>query len=163
MNKRSARLIATALSAVAVAAALRIVLRRGSARDTIRRFNRRVLNPLMLRRAGRRGWYASTIETVGRRSGRHYLTPVVAEPVVGGFVIPLPYGAEVDWLKNAEAAREADVRHSDVVYRVTRFRILTAEEAAPLLEARSRRIYGLFGVELFLLAEFPDEHLVVTG
>jgi deazaflavin-dependent oxidoreductase (nitroreductase family) len=76
----------------------------GNRVDAVRAFNKRVLNPLMLSVAGRRHWYASRLEHHGRRSGRAYATPVVATPVPGGFVIPLPYGTRVDWLRNLDAA-----------------------------------------------------------
>jgi hypothetical protein len=36
----------------------------------VRRFNRRWLNPVMLRMAGRRHWYSARLEHVGRRSGK---------------------------------------------------------------------------------------------
>jgi deazaflavin-dependent oxidoreductase (nitroreductase family) len=74
-------------------------------RDAVRGFNKRLLNPVMLRLAGRRHWYAARLEHVGRRSGRSYATPVVASPVPGGFVVPLPYGQDVDWLRNVQAAQ----------------------------------------------------------
>jgi hypothetical protein len=32
------------------------------------------------------------------------LTPLVAEPVEGGFAIPLPYGDDTDWCRNLVAA-----------------------------------------------------------
>jgi len=74
--------------------------------DVIRVFNKHLLNPVMLTLAGRPHWYASRLEHVGRRSGRRYATPVVAHAVPGGFVVPLPYGTRVDWLRNLEAAGE---------------------------------------------------------
>ena len=49
--------------------------------DNVRAFNKRLLNPLMLRLAGRKYWYASVIEHTGRRSGKHYATPVATERV----------------------------------------------------------------------------------
>lgn len=42
----------------------------------------------------------SLIRHVGRRSGKHYETPLIVAPHVGGFVIELTYGPEVDWHKN---------------------------------------------------------------
>jgi deazaflavin-dependent oxidoreductase (nitroreductase family) len=69
----------------------------------IRGFNKHVLNPAMLHLAGRPHWYAARLEHVGRRSGRSYATPLVAAEVPGGFVIPLPYGPDVDWLRNLRA------------------------------------------------------------
>ena len=87
--------------------------------DVLRQGNKRVLNPLMLQLAGRRHWYAARVEHVGRRSGRPYATPVVAEPIEGGFAIPLPYGTEVDWLRNVLAAGEATVVLDGVRHEVT--------------------------------------------
>src|SRR6266568_450665 len=73
-------------------------------RDTIRQASKNLLNPFILPIAGRSlGMYA-VIEHRGRRSGRLYTTPVLAEPIVGGFVIPLTYGAEADWSRNILAA-----------------------------------------------------------
>jgi len=77
---------------------------RTAVRGVVREFNKHVLNPLILTLAGRRYWYAARVEHVGRRSGRAYATPVVATKVHDGFVIPLPYGTSVDWLRNVQAA-----------------------------------------------------------
>ena len=72
--------------------------------DAVRQFNKRVLNPAMLKVAGRPWWYAARLEHRGRRSGNPYATPVVARQVPDGFVIPLPYGPQVDWLRNLQAS-----------------------------------------------------------
>ena len=53
--------------------------------DNVRVFNKRLLNPLMLRFAGRKYWYASVIEHTGRRSGKHFATPVATEGGTGWF------------------------------------------------------------------------------
>jgi hypothetical protein len=74
----------------------------------MRALNKRILNPIMMRTAGRRHWYAAAIRHKGRRSGKEYATPVIAQPTrQGGFIVPLPYGEGVDWLKNVRAARRA--------------------------------------------------------
>ena len=64
---------------------------------------------IMLRVAGRRHWYAGVIHHTGRQTGKSYATPVVVEQSPDGIVIPLPYGADVDWLRNAIAAGHATV------------------------------------------------------
>ena len=87
---------------------------RHSARDRVKQFNKHLLNPVMLLLAGRKHWYASAIEHVGRKSGHAYTTPVVAGRVPGGFVMPLPYGTEVDWLRNVLAAGTATLRSGGV-------------------------------------------------
>jgi hypothetical protein len=134
----------------------------GTGRDLIRKFNRRVLNPIMLKRAGKGSWYASVMETTGRMSGRTYKTPIVAEPVVGGFVIPLPYGEDIDWLKNARASHRAVLHHHDVGYLLDRFDTIGGLDAAPLLTDRHRRAYRLTGVDTFLRAHLADDHLTIA-
>lgn len=127
-------------------------LARPSINDTIRRFNRDTLNPWMLKRAGRGDWYASTIETRGRKTGEIHRTPVVADSVTGGFVIPLPYGPDVDWLKNARADGHATIRHHDVNYPVDRFDVLEADEALRMLPVGHRFSFRVNGIDQFLKA-----------
>ena len=78
-------------------------------RDAVRVFNKHVLNPVMMNLAGRKHWYAAVIRHTGRRSGKTYATPVVADRVANGFILPLPYGTGVDWLRNVLAAGRATV------------------------------------------------------
>jgi deazaflavin-dependent oxidoreductase (nitroreductase family) len=118
--------------------------------DNVRVFNKRLLNPLMMQLAGRKHWYASVIEHIGRRSGKHYATPVAAERVPDGFVIPLPYGVDVDWLRNVLAAGYATVRTHGQSYRVVQPEIIAAEAATPLLRPERRRTYDLFRVKNYL-------------
>jgi deazaflavin-dependent oxidoreductase (nitroreductase family) len=129
-----------------------LVLRYGGSRvrDKIRLLNKRLLNPAMMYLAGRRHWYAAVIRHRGRHSGREYATPVVAVPVAGdAFVIPLPYGEEVDWLKNVLAAGRATVEAKGETYDVFEPEVIAAE-AFPLLDARHRRTWRRFGIKRFL-------------
>jgi deazaflavin-dependent oxidoreductase (nitroreductase family) len=118
--------------------------------DNVRAYNKHVLNPLMLRLAGRRYWYASVIEHTGRRSGKSYATPVAADPVPDGFIVPLPYGIGVDWLRNVLAAGHANIRAHGQTYRVVQPEVISAEVAAPQLRLERRHLYRLFGVKNFL-------------
>src|SRR5215472_1495523 len=71
----------------------------------VRTVNEHVTNPLLMHWAGRGDFYAAALHHVGRRSGREYVTPVVAKPMAGDrFVIPLPYGEDTDWCRNVIAA-----------------------------------------------------------
>ncbi len=72
----------------------------------VTRFNKYVENPLQLRFSGRSGMSA-TVHHVGRRSGMRYATPVIAHRSDDEAIIPLPYGTEVDWLRNVLAAGDA--------------------------------------------------------
>lgn len=119
---------------------------------TLRRFNKHLLNPLMLTLAGRRHWYASVIEHVGRNTGTVHRTPVVAIPTPTGLLIPLPYGADTDWLRNARTAGTATVTVGGERYEVVNPRVIDSAEAAPALPARRRQMFARFGIEQF--AEF---------
>ncbi len=68
-------------------------------KDRVRVFNKHVTNPILGRLAGRRRGPFALVKHVGRRSGRHYQTPIIAVPVADGFVIALTYGSHVDWYR----------------------------------------------------------------
>ena len=99
-KRRSGRMVGFLLLGLIVA----LFINRERLLKQVRFFNRRFLNPLMLRFAGREGSYDAIVQHVGRTSGKSYRTPVVATPIKDGFVIPLPYGTNVDWLRNIQAA-----------------------------------------------------------
>jgi deazaflavin-dependent oxidoreductase (nitroreductase family) len=120
-------------------------------KDTVRTFNKYVLNPAMLHVAGRKHWYASVIRHTGRRTGKAYATPVVAELVAGdGMIIPLPYGTGVDWLRNLLSAGKATVIVAGQSYDVTEPEIIDAATAGPLLSRRRRRIFDRVGIAQYV-------------
>ena len=116
----------------------------------VRGFNRRVLNPLMVRLAGRRHWYAAALHHVGHRSGRQYTTPVVAELVPDGVVVPLPYGVQVDWLRNVVAAGRATIDVRGRRHTVIDPQIVDAATTFPLLPPSRRRIWSVLRVKSYL-------------
>jgi deazaflavin-dependent oxidoreductase (nitroreductase family) len=119
-------------------------------RDAVRRFNKGVLNPVMMQVAGRKHWYAGVIRHTGRRSGKSYATPVVVDRVADGFILPLPYGTRVDWLRNLFAAGLATVTVGGQTYDVTAPQMLDAAAALPQLSERRRRTFARFGIRSFV-------------
>ena len=117
--------------------------------DAVRVY-KHVFNPAMLRLAGRKHWYASVIRHSGRRSGKQYGTPIVAEPVTDGFIVPLPYGTRVDWLRNVLTTGGATMQVSGRTYNVVHPEIIGAETARPLLSSRRRRLYDRFAVHNYV-------------
>lgn len=75
---------------------------------SVARFNRRFLNPLLLRVAGHLPGFAIVSHT-GRKSGRAYRTPVNAFRTDGGYIIALTYGSESDWVKNVLTAGSCEL------------------------------------------------------
>ncbi|OBG93272.1 nitroreductase [Mycobacterium sp. E3251] len=116
----------------------------------IRVSNRYLLNPLMLRLAGRKHWYASVIHHTGRRSGKQFATPVVADRTASGFVIPLPYGTGVDWLQNVLAAGRASISCQGESYDVAQPEVIDAEAALPMLSADRKRTFARLGIAHYL-------------
>jgi deazaflavin-dependent oxidoreductase (nitroreductase family) len=104
----------------------------------LRKFNKYLLNPIMLRFAGRRRFYAAVLHHAGRRSGRSYTTPVVADPIEGGFLVPLPYGSDTDWCRNVLAAGRATLDRQGETFEVIRPVLLETESALEKLSPSGR-------------------------
>ncbi len=130
----------------------------GMIRDAVRTFNKHVLNPAMLLLAGRKYWYAAALRHTGRRSGKVYTTPVVAERVTDGVIVPLPYGTGVDWLRNVVASGEATITVGGRTYSVADPQLIDAETAGSQLSARRRRAFERFGVDSFVKLRWAEQH-----
>ncbi|MEN8239246.1 MAG: nitroreductase family deazaflavin-dependent oxidoreductase [Actinomycetota bacterium] len=105
----------TILGVAVVALALDMVLttwvvrsRNPRALHLVKRVHR-LTNPMLVRFAGQPGGNLATVHHVGRRTGMAYTTPVMAHQSHGDVIIPLPYGTDVDWLRNIQSAGHADV------------------------------------------------------
>ena len=85
-----------------------------------RRFLKQRFNPLTMRIAGAAHSPFAVERHVGRRSGKSFSTPVIVEPVAGGFVFALTYGPEVDWYRNILAAQTCELRWHGREYRLER-------------------------------------------
>ncbi len=103
----------------------------------MRRVNRVLTNPVM----GTFAWLApplAVIHHVGRKSGKHYHTPVVAFRSPMGFVIPLPYGRDVEWARNVMAASECGLVQMGRRSRLYEPRVVGFKAAEPHLPAMAR-------------------------
>ncbi len=112
----------------------------------VRRFNRAVTNRLQRKSVGRPGAFASVMRHQGRTSGRTYETPMVPFAIDGGFVIPLPYGADTDWLKNVVARGSAVIVTDGRTFTVDRPEVIatdTVSDAFPPSELRTHRWFGV--------------------
>jgi deazaflavin-dependent oxidoreductase (nitroreductase family) len=116
----------------------------------VRISNKYLLNPLMGALAGRKNGYAVAIRHTGRRSGKQYSTPVGAERVQDGFIIPLGYGTQVDWLQNVLSAGRATVSANGETYEVTEPEVIDATTALPMLSPKRRRTFGRLGIGQYL-------------
>lgn len=115
----------------------------------MRKFNKYVLNPVMLQLAGRKHWYAAVIRHAGRTTGKVYATPVIADRTSDGFIVPLPYGVRVDWLRNVREAGAATLTVGGRTYDVTHSEVIDAQTAAAQLDPRRYRTFRRFGIDAF--------------
>jgi deazaflavin-dependent oxidoreductase (nitroreductase family) len=106
--------------------------------------------PTMMKLAGSRYWFAGVIRHTGRRSGREYASPIWALPTSDGFLISLPFGEDVDWLKNVLAAGRATIETGGETWEAIEPEVLDRETAWPLLPQRARLLFGLAGIERYL-------------
>lgn len=113
-------------------------------------FNKYVTNRVMGRFAGApRGPFAKVLH-VGRRSGNHYETPIIAEPVADGFMIALTYGLNVDWYCNVVAAGGCHLLWHAKTYTIERVEEITPREALPHFSPAERIILRLLRTHHFI-------------
>lgn len=109
----------------------------------VAQFNRRVTNPVA---RSLTPWLPclGTLEHTGRKSGRHYRTPLLVFKTRDGFVILIGYGPETDWLKNVLAGGPTVLHKRGNALALGRPRIISKAEAAPLVTPGPRLFYRLF-------------------
>ncbi len=111
----------------------------------------------ILARHGGIAW--AVLHHTGRRSGKEYTTPVVAITIPDGFILPLPYGTDVDWLRNLLAAGRATIRNAGVLYEVSRPEITDADTALELVTPDIARSWRRWHIERYVrVAATPVGH-----
>ncbi len=114
--------------------------------DAVRRMNRSLTNPRVMRTAGSLGTQTSVIRHTGRTSGKAYETPVDTITTGDGFLIALPYGTRADWVRNVIAAGSARIVSQGRSVDVDAPIIAATSDVAGQIPARTLRTLRLFGV-----------------
>jgi deazaflavin-dependent oxidoreductase (nitroreductase family) len=100
--------LAVAVAIALIVRRLRIAagMRRGDPAviDAKRKRNKRFANKMVTRvgRAGRRHSVFAIMECTGRRTGRHYSTPIRVVEQPDSFIVPLTYGPKTNWYVNLQ-------------------------------------------------------------
>jgi len=118
----------------------------------LRPVNRVVTNPLMRTFA----WLVpplAVVHHVGRKSGRTYRTPVLAFPSAKGFVIPMPYGRDVDWARNLLAAHGGEIEQRGRRVALRNPRIVAFAAAETHLPAALRPVFRAMDLPGYLLLD----------
>lgn len=94
------------------------------------------LGPMLMRRwnsltrtvAGKRFAPLAILEHTGRKSGKTFKTPLASFRFRDGFLLPLPYGPQVDWCRNALASGHAVLHRNGHAYRLERAELITLDD-----------------------------------
>ncbi len=117
-----------------------------AALDRVRVINKHFTNKILIHISGRKFGHFAILHHIGRKSGRHYRIPIIAEPLDGAFVFALTYGKNVDWYKNVVANggcslqwknKEFNLIHPELVDRDT------ALQAFPRIFQKALRKVGI--------------------
>lgn len=115
----------------------------------------KVLNPLIVRFAGRRHFpMAAQIQHVGRRSGKAYVTPATARVHGDVILIALTFGNQSDWSRNVRAAGGCTIRINGRDYHATNPELPNREDAgtssSPTFSPVERAGFRLLGIRQFM-------------
>lgn len=107
--------------------------------------------------SGRRFFpFYAILRHTGRTSGKHYATPVVARPIPGGFLIPLPFGDATQWAKNMLASGGATIRYAGREHEVADPAIVDLDEVAPQLSGLVRSASRRAGIKHYVRVRTLD-------
>ena len=116
----------------------------------------KILNPLIIRLAGRRHFHmAAQIRHIGRRSGRPYITPAGARLHGEVIMIPLTFGNQSDWSRNVAVAGGCSIRLDGRDYQASQPEFLGRDQARELIRPAfsplERASFRLLGIRQFML------------
>jgi deazaflavin-dependent oxidoreductase (nitroreductase family) len=114
----------------------------------LRKFNRAVYNRAARLIAGK--WLYALVYHTGRRSGKAYTTPVVAEVKDGFVYIPLPYGDDTDWNLNIRRAGGCRVMVKRRLYQASQPEQIAQDVALPYFKESHQKAFKRFKINTFL-------------
>ena len=125
----------------------------------------RVVNPLVLRIAGRRHMpILGIVHHRGRKTGRSHATPVGVRPAAGGgFVIPLTFSDASHWYQNMRAAGGCVVTYQGVDHTATTPVVVGRATAGPAYPRYERLALRLIGINEFVWLTSTPETLAAAA
>lgn len=127
-----------------------------TAKRLLTSYHKHVTNPVMVRFFSGRSKHAALVEHVGRKSGKTYRTPVTAHRTHDTIIVPLPYGTEIDWLRNLQAVGQGVVRLDNRSFTVFEPEVVPLEHVLPLLPPFVARIVRIHETEQALVLHLTE-------
>jgi deazaflavin-dependent oxidoreductase (nitroreductase family) len=124
--------------------------------DRVRVFNKYVTNKVLIHIAGKRFGHFAILSHTGRKSGKLYRIPIIAEPIDGGFVIALTYGKKVDWYENVKVNGNCSIHWKKTDYHLTNPELIDKEIGLMAFPKIIRSALKKAGTEYFLKVEFQQ-------
>lgn len=100
--------------------------------NSLRYLNKKYINKIISRWAGKKGSPFSLVLHSGRKSGKKFQTPVIAVKQDSKFLFALTYGAQVDWYRNILANGCAGIRHQGKEYKLEKLTSLPIQTGRKL-------------------------------
>jgi deazaflavin-dependent oxidoreductase (nitroreductase family) len=110
----------------------------------IRRFNKHIFNRFSRLLAGIKGSPWNLLIHQGRKSGHSYTTPIVSIAADGHYFIPLPYGEDVDWLRNVLHQGGAILKKDGEWFAVDNPQVVPTAQALPKFSAKAQQFMGRY-------------------
>jgi deazaflavin-dependent oxidoreductase (nitroreductase family) len=124
--------------------------------DRIRVTNKYVTNKFMIHIAGKRFGHFAVLSHVGRKSGKLYRIPIIAEPFKNGFVVALTYGRKVDWYENIAATGSCSLRWKSRDYQLIHPEFIDRETGLMAFPAMFRSGLRAMRIQDFLKLEIQE-------
>lgn len=118
--------------------------------NVVRKLNKRFTNKILIHISGKRFGHFAILTHVGRKSGKRYQVPIIAEPFPGGFVVALTYGRKVDWLANLLHNGCCELRWKEQDLRLVKPEVIGKEAGLAAFPALLRSMLRLAGIQEFV-------------
>jgi hypothetical protein len=119
-------------------------------RDRVRVMNKHFTNKLLIHISGKRFGHFAVLTHTGRKSGKLYRIPIIAEPVEEGFVIALTYGMKTDWCANVFARGGCSLLWKNAEYSLRNPEFIDREIGLKAFPSFVRSGLRVAGVKYFL-------------
>ena len=119
-------------------------------RDRVRVLNKHVTNKILIHISGKKFGHFAILSHVGRKSGKLYRIPIIAEPIKDGFVIALTYGKMVDWYANVKVKGGCSLFWKKTEYQLINPEFIYKEIGVLAFPSPMRSVLRAMGIEYFL-------------
>ena len=118
--------------------------------DRIRVINKHVTNKILIHISGKKFGHFAILSHVGRKSGKLYRIPIIAEPINNGFVIALTYGLKVDWYENIMAQGGCSLHWKNKEYILIDPELIDSEIGLMAFPTIFRSVLRKMGIQIYL-------------